>query len=88
MNQLKEKRPTETDFKRGLPIALSLAIDDALMQVASGKVEKARVILEDALIYADAVHDGVAEHVGLDNVRPGKGVGFDRLNKGESNERT
>ena len=88
MNQLKEKRPTAADFKRGLPIALSMSIDDALMKLAAGKTESARVILEDALIYADSVHEGVAEHVGLENVRSGKGVGFDRLNQGGGHERT
>lgn len=63
------------DMRRGLPVSLAISISDALKFLDCGKVEDARQKLEDALRYASAVSPGVMEHVGLDEVRPGKGFG-------------
>ena len=59
--------------RKGLPVAISLSIESALRLIEIGKVEQARIELEDALRYATAVSNEVMEHVGLDSVRPGRG---------------
>ncbi len=63
------------DMRKGLPVALSLSIADALNLIASGRIEHARDALENALRYADAIDRQVSDNVGLASVRSGKAFG-------------
>lgn len=60
--------------RRGLPVSLAMSISHALRFISEGRIEKARIELETALLYADTVHSGVSEHVGLTEVRKGNGL--------------
>lgn len=61
------------NMRKGLAVSLAFSIERALNLIAVGKVEAARVELEDTLCYVTAIDAGAMEHVGLDAVRPGKG---------------
>lgn len=63
----------KVSMRRGLPVAISFGIAEALELIASGQIEKARNSLEDTLRYADAVSPSVSKNVGLYSVRCGKG---------------
>lgn len=69
---------TNNDFaakrwRKTLGITLAFSISDALKMLSEGRVEQARCHLEDSLRYANATSAPVSEHVGLDQVRSGKG---------------
>lgn len=55
--------------RRGLHVALSMSIDEALRMLAVGQAEKARLTLEDALRHATSVSDECMSMVGLEAVR-------------------
>ena len=69
-----DRKKALADMKRGLRVALSFSINDALCLMEQGRIENARTTLEDALRYACAIDYEVMEVVGMDSVRPGKGV--------------
>ena len=69
----RKERPTISEMRRCLPVRMSISVSQALELIAVGRVEQARIELENALCYADAIHDGVAKDVGLNSVRSGKG---------------
>ena len=59
--------------RNSISVMLASGISEALGYMAEGRIEKARVTLEHALLLADVTSPTISERVGLGAVRKGKG---------------